>query len=447
MRNIKRRNKFIVLSADALVTEDLAILEDMPNFRKYVAGGARMESMRSVYPTLTYPAHTSMITGCLPGKTGIVSNIEKIGYGTPGWVLEHDRVKVPDIFTAAKRAGYTTASVFWPVTGNHPDIDWLINEWPGCAPDLPIEEALGREGSGEEMLAVARMYAKEMARTSLHPESDYFIADCAAEIIRRYAPDLILVHPANVDAARHANGVFCKEAERAVRTTDDFIGILCRSAAAAGYGEDLNFILVSDHGQLDRKRIVNVNALFSKLGWIDTDSDGNVKDYKAWAVSQGFSSFVVLKDKADKVFMREAERTLRLLAEEGIYGFGEVLGADEAKSRYGLYGNFSFVLETDGFTAFADGHLPPVIVQERDAADYRQGLATHGYMPEKGPQPVFLAKGNAFRSNYTGGRGSICDLAPTLAKAMGFEFYPCDGRALSELLIEESDKKISKFSD
>lgn len=430
------RQKFIVLSADALITEDLRILQEMPNFRKYVAGGARMESMRSVYPTVTYPAHTSMITGCLPGKTGIVSNFREIAFGSSAWVLEHDRVQTPDIFTAAKRAGLTTASVFWPVTGNHPHVDWLINEWPGCAPDIPITEALKGQGSGEETLAIAQMYAGEMARTALHPDSDYFIADCAAEIIRRYSPDLILVHPANVDAARHAHGVFHGEVEQAVKETDGIIGTLCRAAAAANYADRLNFLLVSDHGQIDRKRLVNVNALFAKLGWVKTDGRGNVADWRAWAVSQGFCTYVITKN-GDEAFLKSAERTLRELAQEGVYGFGEVLNAEEAYARYGLKGTFSFVLETDGFTAFADGHLPPVVLQETDASDYRRGLATHGYMPEKGPQPVFLAKGPAFKSGFTGGRGSICDLAPTLAAAMGIPFFPCDGTARMELLRGE----------
>lgn len=139
--------KFIVFSADALVTEDLKLLETMPNYRKYVLGGARTESMQSIYPSVTYAAHTAMATGCVPGKTGISGNFERLEparLAPHPWALDHKLVKVPDIFTAAKRAGLTTASVFWPVTGNHPDVDYLINEWPGCAPDIPIGEALKR---------------------------------------------------------------------------------------------------------------------------------------------------------------------------------------------------------------------------------------------------------------------------------------------------------------
>ena len=430
--------KFIVMSADALVTEDLELLKTQPNYKRYVEGGARMESMLSVYPSVTYPAHPSMATGCLPGKTGILSNCEKLDPSADAlpWVLDHKFVKVPDIFTAAKRAGRSTAAVFWPVTGNHPDIDYLINEWPGCAEDVPIERALASQGTSPEVMDIVRKYAREMPRTGIHPDCDYFIADCAAEIIRRHQPDLMMIHPANVDGARHGYGVFAKEVEDAVRDTDDMIGIVCRAAEAAGLKDKFNFILVSDHGQMDMKRVVNTNTLFADLGWIETDDKGRVKSWRAKTISSAFSSYVFLKDPSDEKFRQEVARTLAGIVKDGLYGFGAVLDEKEARERYGLYGDFSFVIETDDFTGFGDDVSHPTLARCRDMSDYRQGWASHGYMPEKGPQPVFCAKGPSFRKNFLGGRGSICDLAPTLAAAMDIPFPDCDGRALWELLAK-----------
>lgn len=428
------RSKTIVMSADALVTEDLELLKTLPNYRRYVAGGARTESMLSVYPSVTYAAHTSMATGCTPGKTGVLSNVKRLERGVSDWALDHKLVRLPDIFDAAKRAHLTTASVFWPVTGNHKGVDYLMNEWPGCAPDLPIDKALAAQGSSAEMQEIARMYAGVMSRTGDHPGCDYFVAECAAEIIRRHAPDLTMLHPANVDGARHAHGVFCEEVEQAVKDTDDMIGIVCRAMEAAGYAGKFNFILVSDHGQMDMKRVVNVNTLFADLGWIEEDEEGNVANWKAWGLTQGFCSYVLVKDPKNKKFLQEAEHTLREMVKDGLCGFGEVLNAEQARERYGLWGDFSFIIETDGFTGYGDEHRHPSIARCRDLSDYRQGWATHGHMPEKGPQPVFCAKGPAFKENYCGKKGRIFDLAPTLAKVLEIPFYDCDGRALEELL-------------
>ena len=68
--------KMIVLSADALVHEDMEELSAMPNFRKYLAGGAAIKRVKSIYPTITYPCHTTMATGCFPDRHGIPGNLK-----------------------------------------------------------------------------------------------------------------------------------------------------------------------------------------------------------------------------------------------------------------------------------------------------------------------------------------------------------------------------------
>ena len=58
----------------------------------------------------------------------------------------------------------------------------------------------------------------------------------------------------------------------------------------------------------------------------------------------------------------------------------------------------------------------------------------HGYQPEKGPQPVFLAHGPAFKEGAVLARASLVDTAPTLAYLMGQTIADADGRVLTELL-------------
>ena len=68
------RKKLIVISADAMVAEDLEYLKTLPNYRKYLEGGALVKHVRSIYPSVTYPCHTTMVTGVYPDKHGITSN-------------------------------------------------------------------------------------------------------------------------------------------------------------------------------------------------------------------------------------------------------------------------------------------------------------------------------------------------------------------------------------
>lgn len=85
-----------------------------------------------------------------------------------------------------KKAGYETAAVFWPVTGNHPAIDHLIDEyWIQSEEDTP-EAAFRRMGSDEQMLRIVEKNSHGVKRP-LHPQLDTFIVDCACDVIREWS--------------------------------------------------------------------------------------------------------------------------------------------------------------------------------------------------------------------------------------------------------------------
>jgi hypothetical protein len=121
------------------------------------------------------------------------------------------------------------------------------------------------------------------------------------------------------------------------------------------------------------------------------------------------------------------------MANEGIYGFERVYTKDELEKEYGLSGDFSFVLETDGFTSFGERLTRPV-VSGFDMSDYRLGRGTHGYEPTKGPQPTFIAKGPSFKSGVVIQEGNILNHAPTLASVLGLELRDAVGKPVFELL-------------
>ena len=106
------RKKLLVMSNDALVYEDLKTLENMPELTPVFREGAMVKRVRTVYPSVTYPCHVSIASGCYPDKTGVVSN-EAVQPGCCGpkpWQWFHDAVKCQDIFDAAKSAGLSTTA-------------------------------------------------------------------------------------------------------------------------------------------------------------------------------------------------------------------------------------------------------------------------------------------------------------------------------------------------
>ena len=71
-------SKLVVISMDALIQEDLPKMETMPAFHYLMKKGSNVRDFRSIYPTLTYPCHITMTTGCYPNKHGITNNEEVI---------------------------------------------------------------------------------------------------------------------------------------------------------------------------------------------------------------------------------------------------------------------------------------------------------------------------------------------------------------------------------
>ena len=433
--------RLIVFSVDAMVTEDVEALRSMPNFRKYLAGGSEFKNgMRTIYPSVTYPIHVSIMTGCYAGKHGITSNF---GFTTENkddtWLWACDKIAVEDIFAAAKRKGLSTASISWPVTGRNPNIDYLIDEYWFPNPGETMRAGFADMGSSEEMLDIMESHTDMLApgweqggkkNFMVWPGVDDFWVTCACDIIRKYKPELTFVHTGTFDGFRHKNGVFGPHLDEARANLDRYIGQLMAACEEAGVAEETNLIIVSDHGQRDINRAINLNVKLADAGLIDVDENGKVTDWRAYSFSNAMSSLIYVKDPKDE---ERVYQTLEELRKEGVFGIGRIYTAKEAREEEELYGDFSFVVESDGYTSFGDKSVRP-LVQNFDASDYRFGRATHGYMPDYGPQPVFVAKGPDIREGVVLDRGNVVDEAPTFAKLLGLTMSQADGKPIDEIL-------------
>lgn len=433
------KQKVIVLSMDAMVGEDVEYLKGKPNFSRLFKKSAQVGKMCTIYPSITYPAHVSIMTGCRAGKHGVFTNGEfKTTGGSTKWHLDTSCVQVEDIFAAAKRAGCTTAAVYWPVTGNNPNIDYLINEYFFPDPAEDIEAGYVKFGANEETLQVIRenmhryptSYRNRQGKLQLHHTFDDFIMGCTCSLIRKHQPDLLLIHNCFPDTLRHRHGVFNHFVQEGLDQTDLWLGEMMDAMEAAGTLEDTNFILLSDHGQMDFVRRLKFNVLLRRGGFVDVDEKGTVTDWRAFAQSNGMSVTVFVKDPTDRPAVRAY---LEKLQSEEVWGIGRIRTEAEVKEDYGMYGDFDFIVETDGYTAFGDGWMEPLI-NPVDLSDYRLGQATHGYEPEKGAQPVFVAAGPAFREGAYLESARVIDEAPTVAAILGANLPEAEGCCLRELL-------------
>ena len=426
----------IVISQDAMVYEDLAYLQTLPAYAKIWSKCAFVNTLRSVYPTVTYPVHTSIRTGVYPDRHGVVNNEQTILHEvTSKWVHMNSAVKVPDLFDAAKAAGLSTAAVFWPVTGLHKSIDYLINEyWPQEEGETTLDCFVHSGSSPAVMEKVVSRHAHLVdGRNRQHPYIDLFINACACSIIREFKPNLLLIHPANIDAYRHQTGLFSPLVTHGLHEIDGWFRELVVACQDAGIYEDTDFCILSDHGQLNVRGILCPNVLLREAGLITVTDAGEVASYRAMGKSTALSMQIYLSDRNDRALHDHVYGLLCAWRDEGVYGIERVYTAEEAAREEHLAGDFSVVLESNGIYTFGNDWQRP-LTRPLTSEDYRFGRATHGHHPDKGPQPCLFAFGPHIKAGAVVDRRPMVDTCPTFARLLGLEMDGIEGAAIEEIL-------------
>ncbi len=428
--------KLIVVSHDAMVYEDWEYLAKKQAFGYFVNNGSMVKTLRTIYPTVTYPCHVSMITGCFPDKTGVYNNEEEtlapVEGGTP-WQWERKWNNAKTLLDAAKEAGCSTANVFWPVLGNDPAIDYNIPEYWSQNADDSLFDALARMGTSKQVIEeiVKPNYKYIAGKQRKHPWADDFVLSCACDIVEKYQPDVLFVHPAGIDGARHHTGMFGSELMRNLDHSEFWMDMLIEASKRAGTFENTDFVMISDHGQMDIQRWAHPNVLLREGGFITCDEKDNIVSQKAYAKSVGGSCHVYVTDPAayDEIYAFLKEKR-----DAKMYGFSEVFTREEIAKKERLDGKFDFVLESDGFTAYGWEHYGDYFTFAADPSDYRAGKATHGYLPDKGYQPTMVVCGPSFAKGVTLDRRNSVDFAPTIAKIYGWSLPDADGKPIEELI-------------
>src|SRR5437879_12558458 len=123
-----RKDRHVVLiSIDAFPAYALQDPKlSIPNLRRLARDGASAERMITVNPTVTWPNHTSMVTGVPQSVHSVLYNglfIRETGKIDP-MRDKSELVRVPTVYDLAHAAGLTTAEVDWVAVLNAPTTTW-----------------------------------------------------------------------------------------------------------------------------------------------------------------------------------------------------------------------------------------------------------------------------------------------------------------------------------
>lgn len=427
----KRSGRCLVcVSVDGLCSEDRAYIERLPHFGRLLGEGAAVGRVQGIYPTQTYPLHTTVVTGAFPLAHGISANtLFQPGRESPDWHWFRCGVRVPTLYDQARRAGMRVGLLLWPAAGGSapgvPRAQYLLPEIqarPGRSQLWPVL----RHGTPRFLLEVLLRYGR-LLRGIERRHLDDFVAASAAHLIRIRRPHLLLVHLLDLDHQRHAHGASSPQAFSALGEEDGRLGQIMAALEEAGIRGQTTLAVVGDHGLIDVHHRINVNGLFLENGLLERDGAGRLVSWRAWANACEGSAQVLLADREDAALRRRVEDLLGGLARDPAGGVQAVFDREEAR-RMGV-GDLDFILEARPGFYFSPRVRQPLV-------EPAEGIrATHGYHPENGRYHSFFAAwGRGVRAGARLDSARLVDIGPTLAELLGLRLPAAEGRVLREIL-------------
>ncbi len=398
----------------------------VPTLRRLAARGAVARGMRPVNPTVTWPNHTTLVTGVTPAKHGVLFNgLLKRDPGVPPrvepWLPRDEMVRVKTLYDLAHARGMTTAQVDWVAIMAAPTVTWEFSERP--SPDGQIAQELVKAG-------VLSQGELETFATRNIVWRDHIWTEAAAHIITRHKPNLMMYHLLNLDSTQHRYGPRTPAAMTTMALLDTQVARIVGAVEQAGLTPNTTFVVVSDHGFRLVKRQIRLNAAFMKAGLLKVH-DGKILQSDAYVVPEGGSAIVYLTvpDPTGDLLARARK------AITGVEGVDAIIEpADYA--RWGLplpsVNNQMGVL----FITPKDGYSFTAAVGDEVVIDATEGsLGAHGY-PATDPDlsALFVASGAGIAAGVKLDVIDNVDVAPTMADLLGIALENIDGRVLKEIL-------------
>lgn len=426
------KQRLIIVSLDATGKQDMEFMCSLPNFKKIVDNGAFCDTVYSVYPSLTYPAHTAIVSGRMPDRSGIVNNTHfQPKRNTPDWLYKKKFINGKTIVDVALEKGMTVASLLWPVMGGA-KIKYNIPEVLVTRKFQTQVTACLANGTPKYLLEINNKFGHIRHGVS-QPALDDFLMEAAKYTIEKYDPDMMLIHLTDVDTNRHNFGVHHEKAKEALIRHDKRIGELLEYLEKTRSMDKTTFIVLGDHCQIDTHTIVYPNKLFLDKGFI-TVKNGKIRNYKAIAKEADGSCYVYINPKysGDIAFMEELTDTLNEMKKDESLGIQEIYTGEEA-AKMGADRNCFCIMEgKNGY--YFQNEFEVLTEPVKDTKNLKM-LATHGYLPTKEDNITFFAAmGYGIKKGARTESMHLWDEGPTIAKLLGGALFRPDGKVIEEFL-------------
>jgi predicted AlkP superfamily pyrophosphatase or phosphodiesterase len=402
----------LVISVDGLgasLYDRLAAKIHISNLPRLRREGSYAEGVVGVYPSVTYPSHTTIVTGRMPAEHGIYSNMSsrEPGKNLGEWFWFAKAIKAPTLWDEARAHHLTTGAVFWPVTAGAA-MNWDVPEiWDPQKP-MHVDPAYVAQYATPGLLFEALL---ELGPPQPGQELDVTRSRLATFILKKHKPSLLLVHLVDLDEMEHHFGPDSPQAAATLEKIDGHIGELLAADQAAGLANSTDVFIVSDHGFLPVETEIKPNVLLVKAGLLSADEQGNVTGGRIATVADGGSFFIYWPKSED--LRSKVNEALKPLEEQGVLwavldraALGELAAEPAAQ----------MALEAPTGYAFSNGAAGDLLSKRRSIS------GTHGHLPfRRELEASFIAWGPDIRAGVNLHTIRMTEIGPTILKAMGID--------------------------
>ena len=417
----------LMISIDGLKPEYITQADahgmKIPYLRTLLRDGTYAEGVVGIWPTITYPSHTTLVTGVWPDEHGITNNqefdpLQRFG-GAWNWYAAG--IRVPTLWQAAHKAGLRTASVGWPVSVGATDVDYLIPEYwrdrnvssSWDPQDRWLMAALARPSTLLQQLEAAAGPYMNGNDTSIG--GDETKTRYALEILRRYKPAFMTLHLSSLDDAQHAHGPFSPEACADLEAIDGMVERLAHQEF------DLNpsaiVVIVSDHGFMNITYSINLAIPFLQAGLAEgalnpVTKAPEISSWKAEPWMAGGMAAIMLHDPNDHATEQQVHDMLAKLAADPANGIAEILDRDAIHKR-GAFPDAAFLV------VFKPGYYAGSALSGSLITPIAGTRGSHGFSPEfPEMRASFFAVGAGIAHHRDLGVVDMRQIAPTIAKML-----------------------------
>ncbi|HFJ9404203.1 TPA: alkaline phosphatase family protein [Bacillus paranthracis] len=451
----KNNNQYVmVISVDGLAQHYLENPKlQAPNLRSLIQNGAVARGLESIYPTETWAIHSSIVTGTYPSKHGVVGNWsfdrekqEVICYAGDVHVNKEETLLQETYYDLAKKNGWTTASVCWPVTKEAKSIDYNIPEFY----NQELFEKFSTTSFWNELkeagLPVDKYAIWSLDHARGHMQ-DWLTAEISKYLIRKHRPNLLQLHFLLPDSYQHDFGVNAEEILWSIEYVDERIGDILSTLKQEGIYDQTNIFIMSDHGHQNYLNVFNPNSIFEEKGWISESFENS----KVLHISQSGSGFIYIQEKDPvekarllaqvKELLEQQESVETIFVPESFSQLGVPTLEDNARLapdlvieaaddwKFGAHPKQIETFKGHGHTGINDTN------SAQSKTIHLDNIAgTHGYLPTKDTmKAIFVASGPAIRNGVELPLIKAVDVAPTISKLIGGELQNVDGQVIEEV--------------